>query len=286
MYDSIIIGSGPAGLSATINLKLHNKNILWIGSLDLSYKVAKSEKIANYPGFGLISGEALNNNFKSHMAEMEITPIDKKVTLISQNGDTFMVLADSDMFESKTIILASGTAPSKGFINELDFLGRGVSYCATCDGFLNKGKDIAIYCASKRYEHEVLYLAELANKIFLFTPYKDCNITLPNIEFLPSPIKSVNGERKVEYVELVNGDKINVNTLFCLRESVSTALLCPQLELDGIHAKVNRLLETNLAGFFAAGDITGRPYQLAKAIGEGNVAAHSVIEYLSKNSHE
>lgn len=281
MYDCAIIGTGPAGLSAALNLKLHEKSFLWFGSDQYSDKVGKSEKIANYPGMGLLTGKALNEAFRAHIAEMGVAVEDRMVTLIQAMKDRFVLLADNEMYEAKTVLLATGVAAAKGFPGEAELLGRGVSYCATCDGFLNKGATIAVYCAAKRYEHEVSYLAELAEKVYLFTPYRDSEIDLPNVERI-TPIKAVLGEQRVTGLLLQDGRELPIKSLFCLRSAVAPAMLLPGLTVDGPHIVTDRAQRTNIAGCFAAGDCTGRPYQIAKAVGEGNVAAHSILTYLSE----
>ena len=134
-YDVAIIGTGPAGLSAVLNLKLHNKKVIWFGSPDLSMKVEKSEKIANYPGLSLISGPALNQSFKQQITEANLEITDKMVTNISSTKNGFMLLADNEVFEAKTILMATGTVSAKPLPGEEEYLGKGVSYCATCDGF-------------------------------------------------------------------------------------------------------------------------------------------------------
>ena len=280
MLDAAIVGTGPAGLSAAINLKLHEKSFIWFGSQNFSDKVQKSEQIANLPGMGLISGADLNSNFAAHARQLELTVTDKMVTNILPAGGHFMLLAENEMYEAKTVLLATGVASGKGFEGETEFLGRGVSYCATCDGFLYKGRTIAVYCGAKRYEHEVAYLAGLAEKVYLSTGYKDCGIDLPNVTRI-KPIQAVEGDIRVSHVTLYDGTSLEVSGLFCLRNAVAPATLLPGLAVEGAHIVVDRAQKTNLPGCFAAGDCTGRPYQLAKAVGEGNVAAHSMLQYLS-----
>ena len=281
-YDAAIIGAGPAGLSAALTLKLHNKSILWFGSRDLSLKVERSERIANYPGVPMTGGADLNKLFQRQMEEMGLERTDRMVTLITPAGKSFMLLADNEIFEAKTVILCSGTAQAKGFPGEEELLGRGVSYCATCDGFLYKGKTIAVYCGAKRYEHEVQDLAGFASEVHLFTPYADSEVDLPNVRRLPAAIKAVNGGLRVESLSLTDGSTLPVDGIFILRSAIAPTTLLQGLEMDGPHISVNRRQETNVPGFYAAGDITGRPYQITKAVGEGNVAAHSVMDYLSE----
>ena len=277
----MIIGTGPAGLSAAINLKLHEKSFVWFGSAGYSDKVGKSEKIANYPGLGLISGNELNQRFFEHAREMGLESTDKKVTNVMPMDDYLMVLADNEVYETKTLLLATGVLTAKSYEGEDELLGRGVSYCATCDGFLYKGKTIAVFCGAPRYEHEVEYLAGIAEKVYLSAGYPDCKLDLPNVEKI-TPIKAVKGGMKASQIELHGGTVIDIDGLFILRNAVAPGTLVPGIETDGPHIVVNRRQETNIPGIYAAGDCTGRPYQIAKAVGEGNIAAHEMLEYMAK----
>ena len=279
MFDTAIIGTGPAGLSAALTLKLHEKSILWFGARAMSPKVEKSEKIANLPGFGLITGADLNRRFQDHAAQMGLEPLEKMVTNIMPGGKGYSLLADNEIYEARTVLLTTGVVGGKGFRGEADYLGRGVSYCATCDGFLYKGRTIAVFCGSPRYEHEVEYLAGLADKVYLAAGYQGCGVHADNVEMI-GPIREVVGGLKMTAVRLADGTELPVAGLFCLRNAVAPSTLLPGLQLDGPHIVVNRDQAANLPGCYAAGDCTGRPYQLAKAIGEGNVAAHAIIEYL------
>ena len=282
MYDVAIIGTGPAGLSAALTLKLHNKEIIWFGSAEQSDKVGKSEKIANYPGNSLVSGKELNASFEKQADEMELTITDKLVTLISRSGDHYMVLANNEVFEAKTVLFATGIVQAKGFEGEEEFVGRGVSYCATCDGFLYKGKEIAVYSSAPRMEEDVRYLEEVAGKVYVFRTYKTDKPDSENTEILPKPIRRINGGMKVQSVTLADETELPVDGVFCLRSAIAPTTLLNGLEMEGAHIAVNRMQETNLPGCFAAGDCTGRPYQIAKAVGEGNVAAHQILAYLSE----
>ena len=192
-----------------------------------------------------------------------------------------MVLGGNDIYDAKTVLLCTGAVSGKGFLNEAELLGHGVSYCATCDGFLYKGKTIAVYCGSKEFEHEVTYLAEIADKVYLFTPYP-CEHSRENIVVNPGKLKAIRGEKKANGVELLDGTAIDVDGVFIIRPAVAPANLLKGLELNGADIVVDRNMATNKPGCFAAGDCTGRPYQLTKAVGEGNVAAHSIVAYLAE----
>ncbi len=281
MYDAAIIGTGPAGLSAAINLRQLGKSVLWFGSAALSDKVQRSEMVANYPGVSAIPGEELNRRFLEQARAMELTITDKMVTSITALRNRFVLLAQDELFEAETVLLATGVTPEKGFDGEAALLGKGVSYCATCDGFLYKGKTIAIFCGAKRFEHEAAYLAELAQKAYLFPAYNDCAIDIPHVERLTKPIRAVSGEKRVTGVTLADGSELAADALFCLRGAVAPTTLMPGIKTEGAHIEVDCAMQTNIPGCFAAGDCTGRPYQIAKAVGEGNIAAHGMAAYLA-----
>jgi len=280
MFDVAIIGTGPAGLSAALTLKLHNKEIVWFGSPEFSDKVGKSEKIANYPGVPMVTGTELNAKFREQAKEMGLEPVDKRVTNIADMGDRFMVLADNDVFEARTVLLATGIAAAKGMENEARLLGSGVSYCATCDGFLYKGKTVAVYCTDERMAHDIKYLEEICGKLYIYTSF-GYETSSENAEILKKPLKKLDGGFKCDSVELTDGTKIDVDGVFILRPAIAPSTVMPGLEMDGAHIMVGRGQETNFKGFYAAGDCTGRPYQITKAVGEGNIAAHSILEFLS-----
>lgn len=280
-YDCIIIGSGPAGLSAAINLKTYQKNFLWFGNAQMSEKVQKAEKVVNYPGMPELTGMELANAFREHKDSQRLEIVDKIVSSIYDMGGYYAVMAENQFFETESIILATGVVLANQYPGEAEFVGRGVSYCATCDGALYKGKTIAVVSTAKRFEHEVEFLADLAEKVYLFPFYKDCEIEKENVEFVKKPIKEVKGGFRVEELSL-GEETIAVDGVFIMRNAIAPTTLLNTLEVADGHIAVNRQMETNLKGVYAAGDCTGKPYQYAKAVGEGNVAAHSVIEYLGE----
>lgn len=282
MLDTAIIGTGPAGLSAALNLQIHGKQFLWFGADPICEKVAKAEQINNYPAMPAVSGTALAAAFQQHAAQMGLTVTKQVVTSILPMGDDFALSAGADFYEAKTVLLATGIAAAGTLPGEAELLGMGVSYCATCDGMLYRGKRIAVICSAKRLEHEVIYLAELAAHIDLFALYPDCGIDLPNVTVRSEKPQAAAGDTRFTGLRLSSGETLAVDGLFCLRTAVSLQTLLPGLETENGHIKVSRMQETSLPGCFAAGDCTGRPYQYTKAVGEGNVAAHAILQYLSK----
>ena len=281
-YDCIIIGSGPAGLSAAINLKTYNKNFLWFGNANLSDKVQKAEKVTNYPGMPEITGQELAGAFVTHKEHAGLEIFDKIVSTIYDMGGYYTVMAENQFFETDSIILATGVVPSNQYPGEAEFVGRGVSYCATCDGALYKGKTIAVVATAKRFEHEIAFLTDLAEKVYLFPYYKDCEIEKENVEMIKKPIKEIKGGFRVDELVYGENESLKVDGVFVMRSAIAPTTLLSKLEVKDGHIEVNRQMETNVKGVFAAGDCTGKPYQYAKAVGEGNVAAHSVIEFLGE----
>ena len=288
MVDCIIIGSGFAGISAALTLQANGKSFQIFGTKNLSSKIEKAERIHNYPALADISGKDLCAALSSQLEKANIEITQERVSGVYELKEKFGVATqEGNYYESKTVIFACGVESVKQIDGETEFVGRGVSYCATCDGFLYKNKTIAVLCTTKRLEYEIAHLAHFAAKIYLIPMYKNVEVDFPNVEILQKMPAKILGEKRVEKLSFVdktseNGVKeLPVDGVFVLRESIAPSILMNGLQTDGAHIEVSRNTETNIKGCFAAGDITGRPYQYAKAAGEGNVAAHAVTAYLS-----
>ena len=283
MYDCIIIGASVAGISTAINLKIRKKDFLLIGSKEFSAKVQKAELIQNYVGMPDISGCDLSGALEEHLQKMDIEITEARVNSITKIGDTFMISAGSEVYEAKSVVLATGVEFSKKIEGEDEFLGRGVSYCATCDGFFFRGKNIAVVGSSKEAEKELDYLADLAGAVTYFPLYKpeDDTAWKENVTVVSDrPVKLV-GEERVTAIVDKKENAWNVDGVFFLKDALAPSTLLRGLENDGMHIVVDRQMRTNIPGCFACGDCTGRPYQYMKAAGEGNIAAHSVVDYLA-----
>ena len=283
--DIAVIGTGPAGVSAAITAKIRNKNVILLGSKDLSPKISKAHLIENYPGLPEISGAELAAKLKEHLAALDISITDKQVGAVYAMGEHFVLQAGEDMIEAKTVIAATGIVQSKPLTGEDKFLGRGVSYCATCDARLYKGKTVAVLGYSADAADEAEYLAEVVDKV----------VYLPLGGGLPSPRENivVTEEKPVEIsgessVNALVTDKAvhEVSCVFILRDAVMPDKLIPGIETDGPHIRADLNMQTNIPGLFVCGDIAGKPYQYVKAAGQGNVAALSAISYLNKNKGE
>ncbi len=283
MLDCLIIGCGPAGISAALTLKANGVHFHMVGLQKVSHKVEKAERISNYPALISVSGEEFTRALRTQMEREEIPFTKDRVTGVYAMGKSFVTLTESGKnYESKTVILAVGVESAGKIDGEERFLGRGVSYCATCDGMLYKEKTIAVVATAKHFEEEVKFLATLADKLYYIPLYKGCEIQEKNVQILKKIPREIRGEQKV--TSLVFADEsLPIDGMFMLKDSVPPMALVGGLSMeDSGHVRVERDGSTNLKGLYCAGDCTGRPYQYAKAVGEGNVAAHSVSAYLRK----
>lgn len=280
MYDCAIIGTGAAGVSAALTLKALNKNFILIGNASLSAKIRKAEKIKNYPGLPAVSGEDMSAAFTAQLAAEGIKITQGRVTGVFASDGGYMLACGNEVFQAMTVILASGVETVKPIDGEKRFLGRGVSYCATCDGFLCRGKTIAAVVTSKEEEHEVEFLAKFAEKVYLFPLYKEVGVHAENVEIVSGMPLAIEGGDRVNAI-VTNGGALAVDGVFMLKDSTAGDGLINGLTVAEGAVKVDRDCSTNLEGVFAAGDCTGRPFQYAKAVGEGNIAAHSVNAYLN-----
>lgn len=285
MYDVAVIGTGAAGVSAALTLKALHQNFIWFGPQTLSAKIASAEKIRNYPGLPLVSGGEMREIFLRQTAEMEIEITPKNVTGIYPTNGHYTLLCNREMYEAKTVILCTGVESVRPIPGELEFVGRGVSYCAVCDGFLYQGKTIAVECTSKELEHEIEMLASLAAKVYLVPLYKDAAVSAENIDVIRKKPLAIEGGQRAE--RLVFDDRaVEVDGIFMLKQAVAPSVLLNGLETADGHIVVDRSCAANLKGCFAAGDCTGRPYQYAKAVGEGNVAAHAAAAFAAESEKQ
>ncbi|AAK81022.1 thioredoxin reductase (NADPH) [Clostridium acetobutylicum] len=278
-YDIAIIGSGPAGLASAINAKTRNKSVIVFGSSDLSKKLTLAPVINNYLGFYGIRGAELQEKFKEHIDNMGIQIENVKVNNIYAMGEYFSIMTSKDTYEASKVILAMGMEHTKPLKGEDKFLGRGVGYCATCDAPLYKGKIVTIVGYNKEAESEANYLAELASKVYYVPRYKDEYQLVSAVEIVKDVPVEIVGDKKVEKLKLKSRE-LETDGVFVLKDSAPPEQLVPGLYVEDGHIKVNRKMETNIDGCYAAGDCTGKPYQYMKAVGEGQVAALNAVEKL------
>lgn len=279
--DIAIIGSGPAGISAAINAKVRNKTFMVFGNKDMSSKLVKAHEINNYLGFHGKTGQEMKDVFMEHASSMGIAITEARVTNIYDMGGYYSILANNEIYEATTVILATGVNFGKPLKGEEEFLGRGVSYCATCDAPLYKDKEVVIIAYNKHEEAEADYVAEMVSKVTYIPMYKEEVSVKECVEVIRDIPLEIQGGQAVEKL-ILKEHEIPTSAVFILRDSVSPGQLIPGLELDKNHVKVDLMMKTNLAGCFAAGDIAGLPYQYIKAAGQGNVAALSAVGYIDE----
>ena len=280
-YDLAIIGSGPAGLSAALNAQIRKKKFIIFGTNELSGKLTKAEKINNYLGFYGKSGKEIRDEFNNHLKSMDIKITEEKINNIYSMGEYYALMANDKIYEATAVILATGVNFGKPLKGEEQFLGKGVGYCATCDAPLYKDKIITIIAYNKHDEDEANFMGTIASKVYYIPMYKEDVEVDDSIEVVFDIPKEIHGDNRVEKLILKNSEIIT-DGIFILRDSVSPGQLVPGLEMDGNSVKVDRKMQSNLKGCFAAGDIVGAPYQYIKAAGEGNIAALSAVAYLDE----
>ena len=261
--DIIIVGGGPAGLSAAITARQRNNSVSVISNDSTKSGLYKAPRVNNYPGFPGISGAGLLDKLQIHAVEAGADMITGQVSTILPMGETFQVGYATDIVASKSVILAIGIVQTSLFPGEEELLGRGVSYCATCDGMLYKGKRVCVICLEPEACEEADYLASIG-----------CDV----IRLMAKDVK-IKGFNRVESV-IADGEEIRCAGVFILRKEVAPHLLLPGLETKGGHIVASLSGKTNIPGVFAAGDCMGSPHQIAKAVGEGQVAALSASEYI------
>lgn len=285
-YDIAIVGSGPAGLSAAINAKIRNKNIVVFGNESLSNKLVKAPSVDNYLGFYDISGEELKNKFKEHIESLGIEVNNNKVNNIYAMGEYFALMSGNETYEATTVILATGVEYARPIKGEEEFLGKGVGYCATCDAPLYRDKKVAVIGYNKESEEEANFLSEIASKTYFIPMYKEglmrsSNTLDETIEVIHDRPVQINGDKLVNKISFKEKE-INVDGVFVIKDSASPKSLVPGIETEGAHIIVDINMKTNIPGCFAAGDCAGKPYSYIKSAGQGQIAALNAVSYLDK----
>ncbi|MBI5415023.1 FAD-dependent oxidoreductase [Candidatus Peregrinibacteria bacterium] len=300
MYDVVIIGSGAAGYAAAIYSVRYKLKTLVIGSQE-GGQTAQAHDVENYPGFISIKGPELMKKFREHAIEYGVEVQNDEVTEIIQNSDGTFTLKRgiSEATMTRSLILTVGTKTKKlGALGEKELDGKGITYCATCDGFFFRNKVTAIIGGGDSAATAALYLADLCPKVYLIVRKEKMRAEpiwvgelekRANIQILyNSEVKQFHGTQKLEKIELTNGTLIEdvVGAFVEIGSTPNTTLVDKfGLEKDkGGFLIVNKDQSTAVRGLYAAGDVTNLSnhfHQIATAIGEGSIAANSVFEYLS-----
>ncbi len=263
-YDALIIGGGPAAVSAALTLRNRGKTVGVISNPNETQNLYKAEHVTNYPGI-VGSGKELSEKFTEQLISSGAELIHGRALSAMSLGAAFGVAVGNDFYEGRAIIAATGISRSPLCDGETKFLGRGVSYCATCDGMLYRGKTVAAIGSGEEFESDVRFLKEIG-----------CTV-----ECFKGGRFEIEGDTKAELL-IHEGREYKVDCVFILKDTVTADSLLPNVKTERGRIVVDAKMRTSVEGIFAAGDCTGAPYQLAKAVGEGNIAALSACEYLDK----
>ncbi len=298
-YDMIIVGAGPAGLSAALYAARYKMNILVIGK-EPGGTANEAAKIENWIGTPGLSGVELMERFVDHVKEYDVEIKTKEVVETKKEGEVFKVKTkDGEEFEAETLLLAMGLKRRKLDVEGADkFEGRGVSYCFTCDAPLYRDVKVGVVGGSDSAAQAALMLSKYASKVYVIYRRKPmrCEPKLldkieadDKIELVyEANVKKIKGDENVEEVELDTGDSIPLEGLFIEIGSVPTSVLANKLGVETTesgYVKINDNCETNAEGVYAAGDITTRPFkQIVTAAAQGATACFSAYKYLKKKS--
>ena len=287
MYDIVIVGAGPAGLTAAIYALRANKKVLVLEAKSYGGQIVNASKVENYPGIASISGFDFATNLyeqvKSLGAEFKFE------TVIRVEDHT--VITDSNTYKAKAIILATGALNRKLNIKgEKELIGKGVSYCATCDGNFYKNKDVAVIGGGNTALEDAIYLSNIAHKVYIihrrdtfrgednyFSELKNKD----NIEFINNDnFISINGDVCVTDIELDNGKNLKVDGVFiAVGQEPKNDIFANIVDLDNGYIKADENMHTNKKHIYAAGDTRVKGLrQLTTAVSDGAIAATEAIK--------
>lgn len=283
MYDIAIIGAGPAGLSAALNSKIRNKSVVLFGKD--SEKLIKTKKISNYLGFKDVTGLELNQAFKNSLKDFEIKRDTRKVKTIYAMGSYFAIETKNEMVEARSVIMATGIELKKDLTNEDKFFAKGVNYCATCDAALYRGKKVVVIGYNDESVAEANFTSEIVEElVFVNMTGRDVNLN-PGIEVIEGEIPlGFEGSERAEKLIFKSGREILADGFFIEKDSSKVERLVPGIKMEDNHIFTSKDTSTSIKGLFAAGDITGKPYQIMKAVGQGQVAALKAATYLAEEN--
>lgn len=282
MYDAIIIGAGPAGISASLYIKRSNLQVLvlYYGKSNLE----QATKIDNYYGFseGVTGKELYQNGIKqAKNLGIEIKKIE--VLGIENLGETYNVKTVRGNFETKTIILSTGNKKIKPNIKGIEeFEGKGISYCAICDAFFYKNKNVAVIGNGNFAVKEAEELSHIAKNVKILTNGLDkpkCDFEVNTLK-----IKQIAGEERVQLVEFEDGSTLKIDGIFIALGEAGASDFAKTLGIiqDKDNIKINNKMETNIKGIYACGNITGGVLQVYKAVYEGSEAGISAVNYIRR----
>lgn len=280
--DLLIIGSGPAAWSCALTARQRNLSVVVAAAASATGWLQKAERIDNYPGLPQVSGKELLRIFRQQAEDAGTAVMPHLARQIMPMGESgYMTLVGNDIVESKAVVLAMGAARPKLLPGEEDLLGMGVSWCGTCDGMFYRGMEVAVLSAWTGGVEEGEFLSGLASHVdYYFLARHDQPESVPYTLCEGTPRELIRQEDGRIAVRTDKGEKV-YDGVFIFRPAVAPDSLLPGLELDGPFIRADRRMATNLPHVYACGDCTGHPLQIAKAVGEGNIAAISAAEDLT-----
>ena len=272
VYDILILGAGPAGVSGALTAHARGRSVLVVSNDPMDSPLAKAPAVDNYPGLTGMSGKELLAAMLGGLDSLSIPRVTGRVTGVMPFGNTFMATVGQEIYTARSLILAVGMAPGgRPYPGEREYLGSGVSYCATCDGMLYRGRRVAVIGLASDGEEEARFLRDIGCEAEYFDRKRARTYEVLGRDGHVTALKA-------------DGIEYPVDGVFILRNSVASSVLLPGLEERDGHIAADRDMRTSIPGVFAAGDCIGRPYQAAKAAGEGNLAALSADAYLKEIS--
>lgn len=279
MFDLAILGAGPAGLSCAMTARQRSLRVIVLSHPGASDWLARAERIDNYPGMPGVSGQQMLDVMRAQAAGMGAQLREGLVRQVLPMGDSFSVSVGNDFVDARAVCLCMGAKKPRLLPGEETFIGRGVSYCGTCDGMFYRGRTVAVIAQAKEAVEEANFLAQLCAKVYYLgadDPALDARV-----QTLALRPEEILGDAHV--TGLRAGDQtLSVDGVFIFRDAVALDQLLPGLECDGPFIRVGRDMRTSLARVYAAGDAAGKPLQIAKAVGEGCVAALSAAADLQE----
>lgn len=279
-WEIAIVGGGPAGLSAAVNARARNKSVLVVGNDYRESPLYRAERVDNYLGMPGRSGAELLEEYRCHAEAMGVEFREGRVLNILPAGGSCYLGIGSEMETTKAVILAAGVTRGRPLPGETEFLGRGVSYCATCDGMLYRDRPVAVVGLAPDAPEEANFLAGLGCQV-TYVAAKAPEGLDPSVRFCAARDLEIIGDQTVTALR-ADGTDLPCAGVFVLRHALPPTSLLSGLEMEGGYVKVDREMRTNLPGIFACGDCVGAPLQLAKAVGDGLVAGQKAAEYVDR----
>jgi len=274
LFDIAVIGAGPAGYSAAFNARKREKSVVVIGQN--TGWLTHAERIDNYAGMPGVSGQEMLSVMREQAKAMGAELRSGVVHQVIDMGGTFALSLGADFVEAKRIILCTGAKQPSLLPGEERLLGRGVSYCGTCDGMLYRGKSVAVIGAGPEAVREANFLMSLCGAVAYFGA-PDAVLD-GRIAVREEKVEAITGGMRAEGL-MIGGKEEAFDGVFIFREVMALTSLLPGIEeMDGAFIRVDRQMRTSLSGVYAAGDCTGLPLQVAKAVGEGCIAALSAAQ--------